>query len=291
MIPAEFLKIGTCSWKYESWVGILYSGSAGVNYLKEYSEHFPTVEIDQWFWSLYPGDKVVLPKEETVLEYASSVPEDFRFSVKVPNSITLTHHYSKDKGAPLVPNPHFLSEDLFLEFLRRLDPMKPNLGPLMFQFEYLNKQKMASQAEFLDRLDGFLRKCPEGYLYSVETRNPNYLNDRYFTFLRTRHVYPVFLQGYYMPSLFPIYEQFKNDLKDLAVVRMHGPDRKGMEEKTNSRWDRIIEPRDEELSDLAAMIQDMAGRKMQVYVNVNNHYEGSAPLTIQRIKELLSRMP
>jgi uncharacterized protein YecE (DUF72 family) len=30
---------------------------------------------------------------------------------------------------------------------------------------------------------------------------------------------------------------------------------------------------------------------MQVYVNVNNHYEGSAPLTIQRIKELLSGMP
>ena len=28
-------------------------------------------------------------------------------------------------------------------------------------------------------------------------------------------------------------------------------------------------------------------RGVDVYVNVNNHYEGSAPLTIERIKELL----
>jgi uncharacterized protein YecE (DUF72 family) len=283
MIPAESLKIGTCSWKYESWIGILYSDGARANYLKDYSRHFSTVEVDQWFWSLYPGDKAVLPKEETVQEYAESVPKDFMFSVKVPNSITLTHHYSKDKSKPLQPNPHFLSNGLFLEFLKRMDPMKPNLGPLIFQFEYLNKKKMPSQEEFLNRLDGFLQKCPEEYVYTVEIRNPNYLNDPYFKFLRVHDVYPVFLQGYYMPSIFPIYERFKNDLKDLAVIRMHGPDRKGMEERAQDRWDKIVEPRDQELSDLAGMIHDMVQRKMQIYLNINNHYEGSAPLTIQRI--------
>lgn len=38
-------------------------------------------------------------------------PEDFTLSSKVPNSITLTHHCSKIKDAPLTPNPHFLSVD------------------------------------------------------------------------------------------------------------------------------------------------------------------------------------
>ena len=33
------------------------------------------------------------------------------------------------------------------------------------------------------------------------------------------------------------------------------------------------------------MINDMRGRSMTVYLNVNNHYEGSAPLTIERIRE------
>jgi hypothetical protein len=29
----------------------------------------------------------------------------------------------------------------------------------------------------------------------------------------------------------------------------------------------------------------MKGRSMTVYLNVNNHYEGSAPLTIERMRE------
>jgi uncharacterized protein YecE (DUF72 family) len=43
------IRIGTCSWKYDSWKGIVYSESKSKNYLKEYSQKFNTVEIDQWF--------------------------------------------------------------------------------------------------------------------------------------------------------------------------------------------------------------------------------------------------
>lgn len=285
------LRIGTCSWKYESWAGILYSGFPGVNYLQEYSAQFTTVEIDQWFWSLYPGDRVKLPDPDTVKEYWDSVPDTFRFTVKVPNSITLTHHYSKDKSAPLLENPHFLSNTLFDEFLKRIHPLKSVLGPLLFQFEYLNKQKMPSQVEFCERFQEFIRACPEDYQYAVEIRNPNYLNSGYFEFLRSNRLYPVFLQGYYMPSIFQLVEKFKNELKDLAVIRLHGPDRKGMEEKTKERWNRIAEPRDAELDALAEMIHDLSDRNIAMYLNVNNHYEGSAPLTIQRILQRLGNRP
>jgi uncharacterized protein YecE (DUF72 family) len=34
-------------------------------------------------------------------------------------------------------------------------------------------------------------------------------------------------------------------------------------------------------------MQDLLGRGVTVYLNVNNHYEGSAPLTIERIRRLL----
>ena len=90
------LRIGTCSWKYDSWAGIIYSAKSGINYLEEYSKHYNTVEIDQWFWSLF-NDAAKLPDERTVKEYNDSVPDDFKFTIKVPNSITLTHHYSKGK--------------------------------------------------------------------------------------------------------------------------------------------------------------------------------------------------
>ncbi|PLX23103.1 MAG: DUF72 domain-containing protein, partial [Ignavibacteria bacterium] len=43
------LRIGTCSWKYPSWKGIVYSAPKGINYLEEYARVYDTVEIDQWF--------------------------------------------------------------------------------------------------------------------------------------------------------------------------------------------------------------------------------------------------
>jgi len=102
------LKFGTCSWKYDSWRGIIYSGSPEINYLKEYSEHFNTVEVDQWFWSLFDG-AVALPRKEDVQAYKQSVPDDFMFTIKMPNSLTLTHYQDKDKTKTLRKNPHFLS--------------------------------------------------------------------------------------------------------------------------------------------------------------------------------------
>ena len=84
------LHIGTCSWKYDSWRGLIYSADKQINYLEEYSRHYRTVEVDQWFWSLFGEDTAVLPKATVVSEYGSSVPDDFVFCAKVPNSITLT---------------------------------------------------------------------------------------------------------------------------------------------------------------------------------------------------------
>ena len=90
------LNIGTCSWKYDSWKGLIYPEQKFFNYLEEYSKHYNCVEVDQWFWSLF-GDNVKLPQSEVVKQYAESVPDDFRFGIKVPNSITLTHHIRKRK--------------------------------------------------------------------------------------------------------------------------------------------------------------------------------------------------
>ena len=57
------INIGTCSWKYESWRGLVYSDKPRINYLAEYAQKYDTVEVDQWFWSLHGPDKVSLPFE------------------------------------------------------------------------------------------------------------------------------------------------------------------------------------------------------------------------------------
>ncbi len=239
METKHFLKFGTCSWKYESWRGIVYSQVKKPNFLEEYSRHFSTVEVDQWFWSLFAGNAVVLPKVTVVEDYAASVPPGFIFSIKVPNSITLTHHYAKKKSAPLVPNPYFLSTELMEKFLQTLEPLGDHIGPLMFQFEYLNQIKIASLNHFIDMFEVFRNDLPKGYQYCLEIRNPNFLKTEYFDFLAEHHLGHVFLQGYYMPSIFDVYEKFKDRLSDPVVIRLHGGDRKDIEARTNNTWNEM----------------------------------------------------
>ncbi len=281
------LDIGTCSWKYDSWRGLIYPEQGPVNYLREYSYYYHTVEIDQWFWSLFTGDRVVLPKPETVQEYADSVPEDFIFTIKVPNSITLTHHYNKDKKAALQPNPYFLSSELFQRFIDSLEPLSGHIGPLIFQFEYLNKKKMATKTAFFEHFQRFTEHLPKGFTYCLEIRNPNYLCSEYFSFLSASNLHHVFLHGYYMPAIFAVYDEYKELLGDLAVIRLHGPDRKDIETQSKNKWNQIIAPKDSDLARLKEMITGLRNNGVKTFLYVNNHFEGSAPRTISRINEML----
>lgn len=286
------LRVGTCSWKYDSWKGLIYDPDKPYgpsDYLPDYARYFNTVEIDQWFWSLFPGG-IRLPDPDVVKQYADSVPDDFAFSVKVPNSITLTHHYSKQpRGSEShadEPNPHFLDVDLFNCFIETLSPMHEKLGPVMLQFEYLNKKKMPSMAAFLEHLDVFFAKASRGFMYAIETRNPNYLQKDFFDFLRSHGIGSVLQDGYYMPPLSEVVSHFDTRTAGFSVVRLHGPDRAGIEEQTGGDWSQIVDPKDASLAVAANLIHTNEDAGVTTYVNVNNHCEGCAPLTIQRLAEL-----
>lgn len=280
------LRIGTCSWKYDSWKGIVYSAKPQINYLSEYSTRYNTVEIDQWFWSLFE-DTIKLPDETLVKEYNDSVPEDFKFTIKVPNSVTLTHYYLQ-KSKPLSKiNPNFLNPGLFHQFLKTLEPMKNKIGALMFQFEYLNKQKMNSEVEFIDRLELFIESIDRVYDYTIELRNPGYLNKYYFDFLNGHNLSHVLLEGYFMPSVKDIFDKFKDQIGNTIILRLHGPDRKKIEEITEGDWSRIVLPKDNKIEQLPSIINYFLEKKIDVYVNVNNHFEGSAPLTIKKLNRLI----
>jgi uncharacterized protein YecE (DUF72 family) len=159
----------------------------------------------------------------------------------------------------------------------------------MFQFEYLNKQKMASQHDFEERFAWFAQQLSPSCQCAVEIRNANYLNEAYFHFLNQNRLSPVFLQGYWMPPVARVYRNWRATIRQqpTVVIRLHGPDRKGIEEQTGKRWDRTVAPRNKELTEVADMVKDLLDGGSDVYLNVNNHYEGSAPLTIQRIEQLI----
>jgi uncharacterized protein YecE (DUF72 family) len=281
------IRFGACSWKYDSWYKLVYSQPKTQNHLLEYAKIYDTVEIDQWFWSLFGPDKISLPSPFTAQEYRQSVPDDFRFTIKIPNSITLTHYYQKEKNKPLVANPHFLSAEMFNNFLKGIEPLGETTGPLMFQFEYLNKKKMKSQQMFQEQFAEFLSRISCPFPLGVEIRNPNYLNESYFEFLKAHNLGHVFLQGYYMPPVWEIFDHFKEQLVHFSVIRLHGPDRSDIEKKSRGVWNRILEPKDEELEEIARMVIELMNKRMNVFINVNNHYEGAAPLTIRRLQRTM----
>jgi uncharacterized protein YecE (DUF72 family) len=287
------LRIGTCSWRYPSWHGLVYPAPKGINYLEAYAQRFDTVEIDRWFWSLFGPDSLGLPAPADVEAYRRSVPDDFKFTVKAPNSVTLTHYYQKSKKDPLVENPHFFSPSLFLTFLSLLDPLGDTLGPIMLQFEYLNLKKMPSQRRFHELMGAFSDQLPAGYQYGVEVRNAKYLNQSYFEFLIQHGLSPVLLQGYWMPSVADVYSDWADLIArhPAVVVRLLGPDRKAIEKQTGKRWNQIVAPKDEELPAILEVVEDLLERGVNVYLNINNHYEGSAPLTIERIERFLRGEP
>jgi uncharacterized protein YecE (DUF72 family) len=141
---------------------------------------------------------------------------------------------------------------------------------------------------FLERLGAFFARAPSGYQYAIEIRNPNYLKPAYFDFLREQGLGCVLLDGYYMPPIGEVVRNFDTSTADFTVLRLHGSDRSGIEQKTKGLWHQIVEPQDARLTAAADITQGAIRSGVDVYVNVNNHYEGCGPLTIQRLMALLA---
>jgi len=70
------LRLGTCSWKYDSWKGLAYDAGKTYrpeDYLADYARHLGTVEVDQWFWSLFPSG-ITLPSSDSPQPRAARRP-------------------------------------------------------------------------------------------------------------------------------------------------------------------------------------------------------------------------
>lgn len=272
------VRFGTSTWTYDSWIGLVYEKKhqTAAEYLEEYARHYKTAEIDSWFYHL--------PTRKEVERYKAAVGPDFRFTCKVPQQICLTHLRPThgEIGAGLRPNPDFLSEERFEGFLSAIEPLLPQIDAIMFEFEYLNRQKMPSLDLFLDQLEGFFAKMPAGLPYAIEPRNQNYLKQTYFDFISSKNLIHVLSERRFLPHICEVYENFKQSFGETIIIRLLGGDRKEIEKLTGEKWNKIVDEK-KELPDIIRMIGEMDHAGKNVTVNVNNHYEGSAPLTIGRM--------
>jgi uncharacterized protein YecE (DUF72 family) len=288
-LASEGIYIGGSSWKYEGWVGQIYSRSRYVSRgrfsqkifeaecLREYAETFPTVCGDFAFYQF--------PSGQFWAKLFHNVPEGFRFAFKVPEQITCkmfpAHpRYGAQAGKP---NEMFLDAAAFQEmFLRPLLPYQNKTALLIFEFGAFGRSSFAGLPDFLDRLDPFLAQLPPEFRYALEIRNPEFLDKDYFSCLRTHKVAHVYNAWSRMPELRHQMAIPDSITADFLVSRALLRRGRSYEDAvaTFSPYREIQDPNPEARESMRVLIGRAREDKRMLFLFVNNRLEGNAPLTI-----------
>jgi uncharacterized protein YecE (DUF72 family) len=137
------LYVGTSGFSYASWRGGFYPSDAKPSdFLRLYSERLPSVELNNTFYRL--------PAEEQFRRWAETVPDGFRFAVKMTISIS-----------------HFGRLDELGTFCERVGLLGNRLGPILVRLP-----------DNRPRDDGFLRlvldSVPPGLQLAFDCRHPSW---------------------------------------------------------------------------------------------------------------------
>ncbi|HSE46566.1 MAG TPA: DUF72 domain-containing protein [Gemmatimonadales bacterium] len=290
-LPPEIL-FGTSSWNYPGWKGLVYhqdypKNGAAAKMLAEYVKFplFRTIGIDSSFYAP--------PTPEQLHKYAQRLPPGFPCVMKVWDRFTV-HTLPRARYGPQGGelNPDFLNADLFrsevLDFY--LAHFRDHTGPLVFEFQTISRSSGISPEDFADRLDRFLSRLPRDASYSVEIRNREFLTPAYLAVLREHNVAHVFNSWTRMPSIGDQLDVPGVFTAPFMVSRVLLRPGRSYNQAVNAfaPYDRIREPNPELRHDVARLIAQAAALRIPAYVLVNNRAEGSAPLTIAAIAEMVS---
>jgi uncharacterized protein YecE (DUF72 family) len=290
--------VGTSSWKYPGWRGMIYEESKYItrgkfsesrferDCLNEYAETFKTVCVDAGYYRF--------PDHRYIEKLVGQVPSDFLFTFKVTDEITVKKFTNLPRFGERAgkPNTNFLNADLFgAAFAKPFEPFKQNVGMFIFEFSKFYSTEYEHGRDFVADLDKFLGGVPKGWTYGVEMRNKNFLRPEYFETLKRHGVAHVFNSWGDMP---PVSEQlalsgsFTNP--ECAGARfLLKPGRKYQEAvDLFSPYDKIKEPYEEGRAAAAELINQVRLKHLlrKLFLYVNNRLEGNALLTIMAMLDV-----
>jgi uncharacterized protein YecE (DUF72 family) len=287
-LARENLFLGTSSWKYEGWLGQIYTRERYLTHgrfsqkrfeaecLAEYAEVFPAVCGDFSFYQF--------PTPAFWRKLFDAAPAELRFALKVPEEVTVEvfprqARYGARAGQQ---NPSYLSTSVFEAlFLEPLEPYARRLGPLIFEFG----ARSTPAPRFLASLGAFLEQLPRGFRYAVEVRNAEFLVPEYFALLRQQGVAHVLNAWTRMPVLSEQIGMEGAVTADFTVVRALLRQGRTYQDavKRFTPYDRVQEENSEARQALRAILDRMRAERKAAYMFVNNRLEGNAPQTIQAV--------
>jgi len=153
--------VGTSGYSYKEWKGNFYPQKLpDREMLSFYSKQFSTVEINHSFYKM--------PIETTLLNWAKSVPEGFRFALKANQQIT---HIKRLRNC----------ESTLKRFLEVASVLQDgdHLGPILVQLPPSFKFDKPLMEEFLA-----LR--PPAFRFAFEVRHPSWYTEETYAVLRER---------------------------------------------------------------------------------------------------------
>lgn len=284
--------LGTSSWKYEGWLGQVFTEERYFTRGKfsrkkfeetciaEYAEVFPIVCGDFAFYQF--------PTQSFWQKLFTTAPPSLRWAFKVPEEITVRQwpghaRYGARAG---LENENFLNADLFRRaFLDQLQPYQNRVSVLIFEFGTMSKKTMPGLDAFLTQINRFLSELPGDWPYSIEIRNPEFLEADYFSCLRSYNVAHVLNAWTRMPELgiqLQMEDIFTADFTVVRALLKYGRTYESAV-KTFEPYRSVQEENPAARDALKAILARAKRIKQPAFVFVNNRLEGNAPGTIDAI--------
>jgi uncharacterized protein YecE (DUF72 family) len=276
-LPAA-LHLGTSSWNFPGWRGLVYAPDAPKAHLSRhglsaYAQHplLRTVGIDRTYYAPIAAAEFA--------GYAAQVPTSFRFLVKGLGELLNPVREGRQGH-----NPRYLDADAFTR--ECVEPacagLGDRLGTLLLQFPPQTKELVQDPAGFAELLDTFLAALPPDVPYAVELRDAALLTSHYRQVLRDRGVQHGFVVHPRMPPLRQQLELIPLDLlppeRPLVVRWMlhQGLVYEAAVERYEP-FDRLVDADPGSRSEIAALAQRALQLGRGMIVVVNNKAEGCSP--------------
>jgi uncharacterized protein YecE (DUF72 family) len=285
------LYLGTSSWAFPGWAGIVYDRAASESELareglRAYSAHplLHCVGIDRTFYATLPAADFA--------RYAAQVPLRFRFLVKGPALVT-DPFIRAARGKPAADNPRFL--DAHFAAAHFVAPCSEGLGvkagPIVFQFPPLGRAWIRERARFVDRLHRFLADLPTGPRYAVEVRDPELVGDDLAAALAAVRACYCFSVHGRMPDLAAQAAAMGASGPFVARWNLHAGRAYEQARAQYAPFDRLVDEDPETRSALAGLCARALAAGEAAFVVANNKAEGSAPLTLVGLADAIVSGP
>jgi uncharacterized protein YecE (DUF72 family) len=254
------VRLGTCAWSHEQWRGSFYPHDLPPErWLEFYARYFSAVEVDSTFYSA--------PAEETVLRWAEGTPASFRFACKLPRAIT---HACRLRDCTAE----------FNAFLRALEPLGSKLSVILIQLP-----PSFSPQEGRAALRPFLEQLPRDFRFAIEFRHAGWHRPQIIRLLEKHRVCWVWADTSRLNerNLAP-FELWPNTT-DFLYVRLLGDynTKYGADGRQMHAYAKLLWKREAAVDSWALKIDRHVQESRSVWAFVNNHYEGFAPETCQRL--------